>query len=94
MGEDHKAEAVRLLERARRTSRLEKVPEEGEPGYDGYQEIEDDLSDMSWHLARAGMELEDIGTDEPELVALKRHSWRLNMPCRQRQQGQKRDAWD
>lgn len=84
MSEDHRAEAVRLLENARRTAKLEKIPDENEPGYDEYQEIEDDVADMRWHLGKVGLKTEDIGTDEHELAELKAQSDRLNAPYRRR----------
>jgi len=84
MNQDHKAEAVRLLEQARRSSRLERVPEEEEPGYDEYHDIEHDIADMLGHLEHARLKLQDIGTDDAELAQLKAHSERLNELYRRR----------
>lgn len=86
--EDAKKEALRLLRRARRTSKLKNLDrirenEEGmlcHPNGVRYEEIMDDVADLRAVLQAAELKLEDIRTSEAELSRLKSASVRLNAP--------------
>ena len=81
-----KREALRLLERARKTAKLRRIPKAKADDVDAifcrdgtrYEEIVDDLHDMRGELELTHITLADIGTDETELAKLKKASDRLN----------------
>jgi phage terminase Nu1 subunit (DNA packaging protein) len=86
----HKREALRLLERARKTAKLRRIPKAKADDVDAiflrdgtrYEEIMDDVDELRGELASAHLTLADIGTDETELAKLKKASDRLNEPHR------------
>jgi len=85
-------EASSLLERARETAKLKRIPAHAKNDIDAvflkdgtrYEEIMDDLHEMHGALEEAGLTLADIGTDEAEIEKLKQASDRLNAPHRER----------
>ena len=87
--EDLKKSALRMLERARVTAKLEKIPDESEkdgviymPDGSRYEDINDDISDLRYDLQSASLTLTDIGTSEEELGQLILAANRLNAPHR------------
>lgn len=99
--EDLKKNALRMLERARVTAKLEKISNESEkdgviymPDGSRYEDINDDIADLRFDLRSAGLTLADIGTTEEELGKLSSESFRLNAPHRAKMESRKRDIYD
>jgi len=94
-----KREALRYLERARRTAKLKTIPSPSEhdvdeilmPDGSRYEDINDDIADMRYQLEQARLTPADIGTDEEELRKLAAASTRLNEPFRRRQESIRRN---
>ena len=76
------------LERARKTSKLRRIPDASEEDVDlillpdgsRYENILDDIEALQDQLKAASLTLADIGTDERELIRLEAASTRLNAP--------------